>query len=71
MTPAVSRHRAGLAIVRVEHEHGQQVVTVRVRVVDDVTAEPPVETELASGDIATAIDALRDWLYAWAPRPAD
>ena len=67
MAAAVSRHRAGLAIVRIEHEHGLQVVTVHVRVVDDVTAQPAVETQLVSGDIDTAVDALRRWLYAWAP----
>lgn len=71
MTLAVSRHRAGLAIVRIEHERGQHAVMVRVRVSDDVTAERPVETEIASGDIDSAVDALRQWLHVWAPRPAD
>jgi hypothetical protein len=67
MAGGVSRHRVGLAIVRVDREHGGRVVTVDVRVVDDVGAPLPAETELVSGDIDVCVDGLRDWLRAWAP----
>jgi hypothetical protein len=68
MTPP-PRHRAGMAIVRVELEGGDPSrVLLRITTVDDVTSRERVPDGEPFADVDAAFAYARAWLERWLAR---